>query len=201
MSPKRRTNNPDDEFPTDPGSLDDMATGFFGAGDSMGDDAETQIPGRGPGGNFSDDDAPTLLGHGPGGFDETLIDAAPKKAVDAILWVKEGSRRGKWYPIRKGTVIGRDEGSVILDDPRVSSTHAKFTLEKGQYVIWDFGSANGTYVNGKRIREATPLDENDRIKIGNTVFLVKLLDARKKPVKKKTTAAKSTTRKTGAAKK
>jgi hypothetical protein len=112
--------------------------------------------------------------------------------VDAILWVKEGSRRGKWYPFYSGTVIGRERANIILDDPRVSGMHARITKENDQYYIWDAGSANGTYVNGRRIREATPLDENDRVKIGDTAFIVKLLDARKKPARKTTTKKKST---------
>jgi pSer/pThr/pTyr-binding forkhead associated (FHA) protein len=77
-------------------------------------------------------------------------------------------------------VIGRKEGDLILDDPKVSGSHAKFTMEKDDFVIWDFGSSNGTYVNGKKIREATILEENDVIKIGDTIFVIKLLESRPK---------------------
>ncbi len=93
----------------------------------------------------------------------------------ALLWAKEGPKRGNIYPIRRSIVIGRKEG-LILDDPTVSSMHAKFALEEGKLVVWDLGSSNGTYVNGKRIRGATMLKENDLIKIGDTIFVVKLLD-------------------------
>lgn len=93
-----------------------------------------------------------------------------------MLWVTDGKRKGRFYPIRHGTVIGRKEGDLILDDPKVSGSHAKFTLEDDEFVLWDFGSANGTYVNGKKIREATVLSENDLIKIGDTTFVVKLLE-------------------------
>ena len=77
-------------------------------------------------------------------------------------------------------IVGRKEGGLIIDDPKVSSMHAKFTMEGDNFVVWDFGSSNGTYVNGKKIREATVLEENDLVKIGDTVFVVKLLNPRAK---------------------
>lgn len=92
-----------------------------------------------------------------------------------ILWVKNGRRRGQIFTIHEGSVIGRTQGTILLDDPKVSQMHAKFTVEDDQFVIWDFGSSNGTYVNGERIRAATPLRENDEIKIGDTIFTLKVL--------------------------
>ena len=117
----------------------------------------------------------------------------PAAVTLAILWVKEGHQRGRTFPLRHGAVIGRKVGDIILDDPKVSSTHAKVTREGDSFLIWDFGSANGTYVNGKRIRQATMLDENDLVKIGGTVFVVKLLESKKKPNKKSTNTAKKRT--------
>ena len=89
-----------------------------------------------------------------------------------------GQRRGKIYPIHDETVIGRKSGELvdlILDDPRVSNPHAKFKVEDEQYVVWDFGSKNGTFVNDEQIREATLLKENDTIKMGDTTFVLKIL--------------------------
>jgi hypothetical protein len=92
-----------------------------------------------------------------------------------ILWVKDGHRRGHIYKIRDGFVVGRSEGDVRLEDSKVSNPHARFRFEQDQFVLWDFGSRNGTMVNGDRIRAATPLKENDEIKIGETTFVFKLL--------------------------
>lgn len=194
MSPRRSNYDNEYDRPSAPPPLDDMSTEFYGRG--ADDNEETKIPGRRPANRSAEEDDVTRVGFDSSSrYDETVLDDAfirPKNAVEAILWVKEGSRRGKWYPIYNGAIIGRDEGNVILDDPKVSGSHAKITFENGQYFIWDFGSSNGTYVKGRRIREATPLEENDRVKIGDTVFLVKLLDARKKPAKKTTANRKST---------
>ena len=125
-----------------------------------------------------DDEDETQLGRSAHD-DMTELDI-PIKTTLCMLWVKEGPRRGRFYPIHHGTVIGRREGDLLLDDPKVSASHAKFTMEGEQFFLWDFGSSNGTYVNGKRIRRAVPVEENDIIKIGQTVFVVKLLESKPK---------------------
>jgi hypothetical protein len=99
----------------------------------------------------------------------------PPAGFLGILWVKTEARRGTIYKIENGSVIGRQTGAVVLDDPKVSNPHAKFTVENDEFIIWDFGSLNGTYVNGEKIRGAATLKENDEIKIGNFVFLLKVL--------------------------
>lgn len=158
------------------------------------DDMPTDLGGPNQGGGREDDDSPTDLGEvrrSSGGyyddeadptelgFEHFLDDATELDIEDmsaqAILWVKEGDRRGRIYRIKDGAKVGRKEGDLILDDPKVSSQHAKFTLEGETYIIWDFGSKNGTTVNGERIRAATELKENDVIKIGDTVMVLKIL--------------------------
>ena len=134
---------------------------------------------------FADFDGGNDL-HSGGEFDyyvdkTELVSSIPINT--ALLWAKEGPKRGNIYPIRSRIVVGRKEG-FILADPKVSSTHAIFKIEEGKLVVWDIGSANGTFVNGKRIREATILDENDLVKIGDTIFVVKLLEASIKPKRK-----------------
>lgn len=180
MSPRRRNYEDEYDEPTAPPSLDEM---------------DTQLPRNEPGYRSTDEDVTNVAISPSGRIDDTLLDdqfIRPKNAVEAILWVKEGDRRGQCFPIYHKAEIGRDEGNVVLDDHKVSGRHAKITLENGKYFIWDLASANGTYVKGRRIREATPLEENDRVKIGDTVFIVKLLETRKKPVKKSTAKRKTT---------
>ena len=92
-----------------------------------------------------------------------------------IFWVKTGTLRGKIFPLQHGTVIGRTHGEVSLADPAVSDPHAKLTMEEHHFVIWDFGSSNGTFVNGEKIRAATVLKENDEIRFGNTIVILKTL--------------------------
>jgi len=105
--------------------------------------------------------------------DSTVL--GDESEILGILWVKEGKHRGRIYKVREITIIGRTQGDVLLPDPKVSNPHAKLTLEEGRFVLWDFGSKNGTFVNGERVRSATPLKENDIIQIGDTIFVLKLL--------------------------
>ena len=142
--------------------------------------------------DFEDEGETELPGRGREDFTEIEDAVTP---VLGLLWVKEGRRRGKYYPIKHSTVIGREvdglikKDGLVLDDPKVSSMHAKFTLEGDDFVLWDLGSSNGTFLNGKKIREATFLEENDLVKIGDTVFVLKLLES--KPRRKSARAEKS----------
>jgi hypothetical protein len=169
----------DEDLPTDPGVGGRTGPTQPPGGDD--DEGETQIPeARRRGGRINlDDEGETEL---PGieRDDVTELDEVVTPVL-GLLWVKEGPRRGKYYPIKHGTVVGRKDSSDLrLDDSKVSGMHAKFNLEGDEFVIWDLGSANGTHVNGKKIREATVLEENDLVKIGESVFVVKLLESKPK---------------------
>ncbi len=171
--------------PQDPGPIgasdDDMPTDYFGSRDSMGfqpnnaDESPTILPG-GSGRILDMDEQETNLGFQRQGDDVTEL-AVPEVGPQAILWVKEGRKRGRIYQVKEETIIGRKNVDLILDDPKVSSTHAKVVIEKDNYILIDFHSKNGTFVNGERIKAETTLKENDTIKIGDVVFVLKILDS------------------------
>ncbi len=51
--------------------------------------------------------------------------------------------------------IGRRlENNLVLDDPRVSRTHAELRAINGRYVLFDLNSTGGTFVNGIRITQS-----------------------------------------------
>jgi pSer/pThr/pTyr-binding forkhead associated (FHA) protein len=51
--------------------------------------------------------------------------------------------------------IGRRiENTLVVDDPRVSRTHAQLRAINGRYIIFDLNSTGGTFVNGKRINQS-----------------------------------------------
>ncbi len=111
-----------------------------------------------------------------------LYDNKKTRECEAILWVKEGERRGKIYKLREETEIGREDfesshnaDKIELDDEKASRQHAKIALRDGQYIIVDTLSSNGTFINGKKISAETVLKENDLIKIGDTTFILKIL--------------------------
>src|SRR4051794_15016199 len=71
-------------------------------------------------------------------------------------------------------VIGRaSDGPAALDgDPESSRRHARIGKADGALVIEDLGSVNGTFVNGDRISEPTPLAPGDSVWIGMTTLVV-----------------------------
>ena len=64
-------------------------------------------------------------------------------------------------------VIGRAGSDVAVIDSRVSRQHARLRTDGGMIIIEDMGSANGTWVNGRRIQQATVLRNGDRLRFGN----------------------------------
>lgn len=63
--------------------------------------------------------------------------------------------------------IGRDSNSTIhIDDPFISTRHAKIEYRNNGFTILDLRSSNGTYLNGTKVFEAE-LSDQDRIQIGN----------------------------------
>ncbi len=73
-------------------------------------------------------------------------------------------------------VIGRGaECDHMLDLPMISTRHARVLRGDGQVMIEDLGSSNGTFVNGVRISQATPIQPEDRIGLGS--FTVRVVAA------------------------
>ena len=65
--------------------------------------------------------------------------------------------------------IGRSsENDVVIQDPKVSRTHLQLVSNGSNCSVVDLNSANGTYVNGKKISGEVHLNPNDTIRIGDT---------------------------------
>lgn len=80
-----------------------------------------------------------------------------------------GSLAAERFEVGGGGIIGRERAAVqfFLDHPHVSRRHASLTVDAGQVVLTDLGSANGTHVNGRLITEPTALQSGGRIDIGS----------------------------------
>ena len=77
--------------------------------------------------------------------------------------------------IRDEITIGRKEGNTIrLTERNVSRRHAKLLKSSGSVFIEDLTSYNGIKVNGDRIAGRAPVNEGDRIQIGDYQLALKL---------------------------
>jgi pSer/pThr/pTyr-binding forkhead associated (FHA) protein len=77
--------------------------------------------------------------------------------------------------IRDEITIGRKEGNTIrLTERNVSRRHAKLIKQNGTVFIEDLTSYNGIRVNGDRISGRAPVNEGDRIQIGDYQLALKL---------------------------
>ncbi|MHB0877676.1 MAG: FHA domain-containing protein [Anaerolineae bacterium] len=108
--------------------------------------------------------------------DETVVmQRAPKVTLLGLLINrKQPSNR---YDVDKPTVsVGRAKGNVIvLDNPTVSRQHATIKLEGDKFVLYDLGSANGTFVGDERVREPVSLEDGMVVRFGELEFTFKLM--------------------------
>ena len=72
----------------------------------------------------------------------------------------------------KVITIGRlEDNDVVINDPYATRHHLQIIRhDDGHYSLVDFGSTNGTFINGQKIRGEVDLYENDVVRIGNTTI-------------------------------
>lgn len=72
----------------------------------------------------------------------------------------------------KVITIGRHEDNdVFVDDPCASRHHLQIIQhDDGHYSLADFGSTNGTFINGQQISGEVDLNINDVVRIGNSTI-------------------------------
>jgi pSer/pThr/pTyr-binding forkhead associated (FHA) protein len=108
---------------------------------------------------------------GAGIEDET--GTVPSVASATLLVHTPGSPPYR-YDIGRAVSIGRSSKAgndlVLEGDTQISKRHLRIELDPdGLFTLYDLGSMNGTYVNGKRVDNAT-LSSGDEIVLGSTHF-------------------------------
>jgi pilus assembly protein CpaF len=89
-----------------------------------------------------------------------------------LISEKGGSERREHYD-RAELSVGRVQGNdLMLPKGNVSKRHARLLYREGRFIVTDLKSTNGTYVNGRKIAQATIVREGDKIYIGDFVLRI-----------------------------
>jgi len=83
-----------------------------------------------------------------------------------------GTSLGSVYILEEGeTVVGRGkDATIMLDDDSISRRHVAFWVEGQNVEAHDLESTNGTFVNGRRVKQCM-LEEGDRIQISSNTIM------------------------------
>ena len=90
--------------------------------------------------------------------------------IKSCLIIESGSTQPRVFPFYQKLTIGRQStNDIAIADRLVSKRHAAVGRVKGQIVVKDLGSRNGTFVNGEKVEKAI-LYSGDRLKIGSAML-------------------------------
>jgi len=92
-----------------------------------------------------------------------VILARVKGTIPSLVWLQ--SPTGDRIPVRGSCFIGRSAAcEVVLNNAKASRQHALIHgQEHGEFWLVDLGSANGTYLNGRRLIQPCRLSDGDKI--------------------------------------
>ncbi len=90
--------------------------------------------------------------------------------------VRKGPKVGQIFRLIHDSIsIGRDPLSdIVINDPEISRQHAKLVKKGSGYLLEDFGSTNGTYVDGLQMEAHTSLEllPGQLVSMGSGVVLL-----------------------------
>lgn len=105
--------------------------------------------------------------------------AAPVSAPDSalrsdatVLVIVDGKNAGMAFPVPPSCSMGRaPDNSIVISDQFISSHHARiYKDKKGEWILEDLGSTNGTYLDEKQIVGPVTIESGQVIRLGATSF-------------------------------
>jgi len=107
-------------------------------------------------------------------LDGSSVATHPRATTDNAgkLVITSGPKSGTEIALSaEPLTIGRStDSSVVIRDDYTSTHHARLMMWNNEWVVQDLDSTNGTYLDGKRVTQPTPVPLNTPIKIGATSF-------------------------------
>ncbi len=99
--------------------------------------------------------------------DKTIVGGA------LILAYSLTSNDGEKTSIEDTTTIGRStDNDISIDNKKISRKHAIIEIINGRLQVTDLQSGNGTFVNGARIKQPTPLVHEDTVSFEQETYSV-----------------------------
>jgi pSer/pThr/pTyr-binding forkhead associated (FHA) protein len=90
------------------------------------------------------------------------------EGIAKVVWEDPESGDRREFVLGEGATasIGRSAGNdIMIPQKHVSRQHAVITFREGIFMISDLGSANGTFVNDRRLTDPFPLAHGDIIRL------------------------------------
>jgi predicted component of type VI protein secretion system len=90
------------------------------------------------------------------------------------LKVTSGETTGDTRQLEGPIVIGREAADLTVPDPEVSRRHVQVRPVAGGVEVEDFGSLNGTFVDGERVEGTVTLAASATLRVGTTEIALEL---------------------------
>src|SRR2546426_4387589 len=78
--------------------------------------------------------------------------------------------------------LGRSrDNTIVLQDEHASRHHAQIVRDEDRWVLHDLGTLNGTFINGQRIAQPTPLEDGQIVGIADMRLRFSLVGSQVQP--------------------
>ena len=104
---------------------------------------------------------------------ERICDPIPPNSAVHLLIEVGPEKKCKHFILSEAvTTIGRDaKANIVIDDNRVSRSHARVEFNGSAVVYYDLGSSHGTLLNGETV-SFSKICHGDILQLGNSKIVV-----------------------------
>jgi hypothetical protein len=101
------------------------------------------------------------------------LGSATRIVASRLALIKDGSETS--FPLNRDTqTLGRHRNNdIVINDPKVSSFHARIDRSQEGFTVIDLKSRNGTYLDGKKIEQAL-LKSGNELRVGTARLVYKI---------------------------
>ncbi len=137
------------------------------------DKTEMAAPGwMGPGADLPPAPGIAPMPQAPAAIPEAGGTRVIQRAPKSLALLVDKARPDRKYDLSGTMNIGRSgDNQISVQDPTISRHHAWIKAEGEGFLVFDIGSANGTFVNDERVEEPRLLKNGDVIRFGDAEFV------------------------------